>query len=463
MSKNYKNIDDLFRDKFENFEFDPPEHVWENIKSSIAGNKGGTPSKGGSGKGLAGISLIIIVAGMFSAFLLNYDTPNRENNNQSETLTNEIIASNINSSASEAVVNPIVKSEKFADESWPTEIQEETKPAVINKSKEKKSKSKRNNSKTKNSTIHPVFENSYDSERTGKTSIATTSEPVILPVRNELPSLNNSLSLNKDLVISNEKKLINSIDPRKEFPLESYASTARIKNDYGKKPVWSFGAFFTPEIIKYPSDYNFDNRSYAVDLLVGISHNNFILQSGIGLSRVMDKGNTNIEYNKYLGNYENVYDVTFDSIQGEVVPTFYTETVKVYDTVNHTMISPTKRKFSYLNIPLLVGYGEEGKRLGWFIKGGPSLSLMVDENIPQELPSSFENRVLNADNNLPSRIHSCWQFTLSAGTTMKLGNNLKLSFEPLFRYYINSAYEQDRLSTKHPYSIGLRTGLLLDL
>jgi len=41
MTENYRNIDDLFRDKFEKFEMDPPEHVWQNVKAGISGNNGG--------------------------------------------------------------------------------------------------------------------------------------------------------------------------------------------------------------------------------------------------------------------------------------------------------------------------------------------------------------------------------------------------------------------------------------
>ena len=70
MSKEFKNIDDLFRDRFESFEPEPPGHVWDNIKSHIQENpaKGGFGLKGG---GIAGLSAILITAGLISFYLIS--------------------------------------------------------------------------------------------------------------------------------------------------------------------------------------------------------------------------------------------------------------------------------------------------------------------------------------------------------------------------------------------------------
>jgi len=67
MSKEYKNIDDLFRDEFENFEPEPPEHVWENIKTHI--NTDHTGGIGGNST-IISISVILITLGILSSFLL---------------------------------------------------------------------------------------------------------------------------------------------------------------------------------------------------------------------------------------------------------------------------------------------------------------------------------------------------------------------------------------------------------
>ncbi|MCD4696305.1 MAG: PorT family protein [Bacteroidales bacterium] len=462
MSNNYKNIDDLFRDKFENFEFEPPEHVWNNIKSSIAGNKGNASAQNKSGKGIAGISIFIIVAGMLTAFLMNHDTPTHQFvyaseidniDNSNDFQTSSLLAVNLNETSN---LNHV-------DITGPVTLKTSQPDSKSTDKRDKKKTRSKSKQAKKNSSFNTVFEKTINSDKISKTGITAKQQPgasthtLLGPIQ----TMESNIHINKINQAETTNKT-GQINQRSAFPLYTKPSSRPLKSDYGKKETWSYGVFFTPELIRYPSDNNFDNRSYSFELLANLNRNNFIIQSGIGLSRVTDNGNNKVDYNRYLGSYEDVYDVTFDTIQGEIVPTFYTETVHVFDTINHTIISPTKRKFTYFNIPLMVGYGNEGKRLGWFVKAGPSLSVLIDENAPDTQPGNFEDKIISNENDLPSRIKTNWQFTLSTGTTLKLGNNLKLSFEPVFRYYISSAYERNKLSTKHPYSIGLRTGLLLD-
>jgi len=134
----------------------------------------------------------------------------------------------------------------------------------------------------------------------------------------------------------------------------------------------------------------------------------------------------------------------------------------VYDSIAHVSITPTESKYTYLQIPLLFGYGTTNKRFGWFVKGGPSLSILVYENLADMSMSDSQNQIIKVDNELPSRIRTNWQFVFSGGISYKLSNHLSLSVEPMFRYYIKSAYDNTNPNTKNPYSLGLRAGFLMD-
>ena len=157
-----------------------------------------------------------------------------------------------------------------------------------------------------------------------------------------------------------------------------------------------------------------------------------------------------------------MYHVTFDSIGNEVIPTFHTETVKVFDTVKHVKISNTKRRYTYLHVPLLVGYMQELRRIDWFVKTGPSLLVMVDKHIPDVMVSEEDYRLLAESSEFPSRIDLQWHYTISAGISYKMGNNFSLNVEPVFRFHIDPAYKRNTISTRNPYSLGLRMGLLLN-
>ena len=462
MSEKLKHIDNLFRDKFEHFEVDPPAHIWEKVKSELAKNTASAGKAENKGKGITGASLIIIVAVMLTAFLMNQDNPQRTKANtivaavsdfKSNTRSLNIIADN------SAVVgdNEAIQDYLSNDLSIP-EIESKSNTGLIKTKSEKKTR------KSKKSThINPVLNPSINLEIIGKTDLTIEPSTQVAKKLNAVPGISATSIPVSDISginLSTEEQIINTRNQHAISPDKKFKSG--FKSDYGKKGAWGIGAYFTPELIKYNADNDFDNRSYSVEVLATHSKNNFLIQTGIGLSKVTDKGNYHIDYNKFLGSYEDVYNVTFDTVQGELIPVYYTETVDVYDTVYKTIITPTKRNFTYLNIPFMIGYASESKRFGWFVKAGPSLSLMLSENIPDVTMPDPENKIVLSENELPQRVKANWQFMLSAGTSMKLNRNVSISIEPVFRYYIKSAYEPNRLSTKHPYSIGLRAGLLFD-
>jgi hypothetical protein len=223
------------------------------------------------------------------------------------------------------------------------------------------------------------------------------------------------------------------------------------------------GLFFTPEIIYYPEDLQLRNRGKSVDLQVLFEKNNVLLQTGLGLSQTTDAGQQKIEFNKYYGSYEHVQNIIFDSVGNDLVATYITETVHVYDSLNYISISPTDRRFTYLQFPVLVGYYKEFNRFKWFVKTGPTLMVKMSESIPAETALEDQDKILNIENSLPGKINTNWQFVISGGASYKLGNKVSLSVEPVFKYYLHSDYEKNTMSTRHPYSLGLKTGLLLDL
>ena len=70
MVKKYSNIDDLFRDKFKDFELYPPDHIWENIKKQVQGSGAGKAGRSISNGGIIGITILLIITSLFTIYLL---------------------------------------------------------------------------------------------------------------------------------------------------------------------------------------------------------------------------------------------------------------------------------------------------------------------------------------------------------------------------------------------------------
>ena len=470
MSKEYKNIDDLFRDKFDDFEVDPPDYIWENVKSKMGGN-----SDNGSGfnlnkSGIAGLTLLFVTVGIVTFFLINnsfvIDKETGQNQTTEYSLDNtDLIADNSTNDNNniQALSSDSENSDPNPDRS-----------SVKKEKKEKKSKDKSNISK-RNSTfvINPEINSTIPIEKQGRQNLTVTPVTSLSATITEPNKTSGTLLLNST-TNKDEEKLNGKVSDvensgtqpdmvrGQELTSSVNSGSSGIKSDYGKMGRWKFGLYFTPEMIVYPSDNQLKNYSYSLDINASYKLGSYFLQSGFGFARNHEQGDSRIDYNKYIGSYEDVYNVTFDTTSTGIVPVYETETVFIYDSISHVNISSTKRYYTYLQIPIFIGYGAESKRFGWFVKGGPSLSFLVHEDIPESGMSADEAKILNIENELPGRISTTWQFILSAGATYKLGPRLSFSMEPMFRYYVKSVYEQDKLNTKHPYSIGLRTGFLLN-
>ena len=115
---------------------------------------------------------------------------------------------------------------------------------------------------------------------------------------------------------------------------------------------------------------------------------------------------------------------------------------------------------SYLQIPLLFGYNLSKNKMTYSVKGGPSLSVLLFDNIPAANLQDEHIKIIRINQKMPIRIQTNWQFLVNFGFNYRFSDNFSISMEPSLRYYIRSAYEKKYITTKHPFSVGLRTGVL---
>jgi hypothetical protein len=458
MSKRYSNMDDFFRDRFRNFEPEPPDYIWENIWRKISGNGPDHPGRHFKKGGIAGITTILILVG----FITIYQFTNNAKNTQVTGITeNEVIAFNdisgesSNHTVVESPANPVFSS-----------------PVKPNKKEIKKANSSSlvlGMEKAIPEGIVGLSNNLSDeiSNLTADNSVVTAEEGNTGNAKFETVLSDLINPINKGITLNSNSGLVvpgtigRRLGEGTQF-LADAGDRSRLRDDYGKPGSWLLGLYFTPEMLYNPSVRNLNTRNYSLDVNAVYRYSGYLVQSGLGLMWSSDNGNCTVDYNQYLGSYEDVYNITFDTVDGEVVPTYYTETVKVYDTLTHVTISPAKNKYTYLNIPLLFGYGGEGRHFGWFFKAGPSLSVLVNKNVSEINEANNPNRIINIETEVPSRIETNLQLMMSGGMSLRLGKNLSFSIEPVFRYYVKSTYRPNGNNSRNPYSLGLRAGLLVN-
>lgn len=436
MTESWKNIDQVFKDKFSAFEAEPPAHIWDNVRNSIGDN----PGDGGSGAQGGGIGSFIIF--FIVVLLVSFVAPNRKGDpTQIDATSSPSLMTDYYYSSQTVYSQKGNQSQKIAerDDAIPESLQDEIE--MINA----EDFSHLTDEDPKDYVIDGLqgqeeplasvaFQRTSDYVKTNALKFALLEQGVSEKQIKEI--LNRQIS-NSPIPDHDEN---NSLDAN-----------------------WMAGISFTPEAVFFNKTDNLTNQRYSGGIDLIYRRNVLTIQSGIHLAKTNDQGTLKIDYEKYIGSYDNVTNITFDTIDGQIIPEFETAKVDVYDSIPHVDYSPLVTDYYYLDIPLLIGYEIDQRRFTWTLMTGPSLSVKVSENNNAVDPEKLqEDLVLEREYITPLRLKTNMQAVVMAGMRYKLSRHVSFSFQPMLRYNINSMYDKNVMSTKHPYSFGVRSGIVID-
>lgn len=421
---------------------------------------------------------LILTIGIFG--LVDVSTNQASENTYKEniaSLKNEVINNNAENSTSN-----IDDSEKNISSNTPLKEENTKSPQKI---------SSINNSGINSSNVNDINSNNFsetnnnltkNSNRNIKNQQSNTLNKSGENIENERSTnTNNSTITNftNNVSIINEKTEYSSLDISKinskeygydkkmneylpDLLYKDYSNNNFISFDYGKRTLLSYGIHFKPEMI-FNTASNSD-MSYNFDINANLHLNrHFFIQSGAGLSFNSVKENYygNYERNEKVGTTYHVDSITYSTYPGTNIvydKEYHISEIDSFNYVPYLVDEEGKSNYTYLNIPLAIGYKTNiYKRFSGIIKLGAVYSLLINKN---EFDSKFYNddiRILSL-NNTPNRTNSSFQLTFSMGISYMLTDKISLSLEPGYKYYMNPVYEGQNSS----YSFGLRTGLLFN-
>jgi hypothetical protein len=196
-----------------------------------------------------------------------------------------------------------------------------------------------------------------------------------------------------------------------------------------------------------------------------VNFGTFSLRTGVGLSITTGSSELNVETNTYLGTYTSLDSIVFrwDQNHYKLLSHIYTSSQKAYDTSLTNNYSYNKKRFTYIQVPLILGY--DFWQYKWFsvgIRAGAVISVLLKtENISGEYEAG-QNRIITISNVTPDRIQMNWQETGGIDAKFRLSPRFSFEVEPDVKYYFNSIYESSG-PIKKPWSVGLRTAFLIKL
>ncbi|MBU2553410.1 MAG: PorT family protein [Bacteroidetes bacterium] len=420
------HINQLIKEKLDSFEPTPPPQVWQGVLSDLDARQKAAQRKAVF-KYLAAVLLVLL----FSTFAWYYFT----------------------GSTNTKISNSVYPADLLSSDETPDILLKDTQPQP---SIEEKTIQLANQPEEQSEVLNGDFSVDYD-ELPAEVATETLSFPAMenLEADETMPAVSlvyPGLKFHQSGLTFRPFTWYNpvtvSLIPRKEmtpqYPVKDNSSVEKRKKSY----QWTTFAGFSAELALTSFDSVTVLNSYALHFEPTIYlTKNWFLRSGIGVSYAHDRGFARLDYisNDYMGSYNDVYNVTFDSINGQVVPTYHTKTVEVWDSVRHLVISEVTNRYVYLQIPLLAGYYHKAKNsnLNWYVFGGPAVNFQVARVVEEPNPAGQYIEIIDLQNKLPERNSLYFQLWLGAGVEYKVNDRFSVAIEPGYRYYINSLYNKD--------------------
>jgi hypothetical protein len=232
------------------------------------------------------------------------------------------------------------------------------------------------------------------------------------------------------------------------------------RNTRPSSQFFSASLAVTPEATFYQSPESYSKVNFWVNAGIAFHISRFSIGITPGLGLVYDDGLYKINYESKdsIGFYNNVVSYSINPATNQIVYTY--EQKSIYDSVMHVADDRTKNRYTYLQIPLLIGYRlYESNRLSLSAKVGPAVSFLVSTREAAPVIDYPNARIVKIENNTPARVETNWQVWAGLCLEYRLSKSVSLYFEPVYKYYFNPVVMKEGVTYSNPWSVGLGVGL----
>ena len=162
-----------------------------------------------------------------------------------------------------------------------------------------------------------------------------------------------------------------------------------------------------------------------------------------------------LRLNKYIT--YNYVDSVIYSPSGNISQ-YVTHPVTINNYKDTTQNFLASKKYSMLNIPVLIGYQWRINKVAFTLKTGIQYSLMISEK--EELQQQGANMTLLELHPIEAIIRKTnWAGVVSIELGYNFHKHLGVSLEPILQYYFNTMYKEMDSNTGLPYTIGFKANL----
>jgi hypothetical protein len=214
-----------------------------------------------------------------------------------------------------------------------------------------------------------------------------------------------------------------------------------------------------PELAFYSEPDTYKKTNFWLDAALTYHVSRFSIVTGVSLGYVYDEGKYRVEYKSRdsVGYFNEVISYTIGA-NNEI--TYNTQTINIYDSLQHQADYRTKNRYSYLQVPLLLGYRFfESRTLSLSFMAGPAISVLLGSRKSDPVIEYENARIIRIDDDTPARIQTNWEIWANLYFEMRMNKMVSLYLEPSFKYYLKPMVTEENVAFKAPWTIGLGVGL----
>ena len=238
-----------------------------------------------------------------------------------------------------------------------------------------------------------------------------------------------------------------------------YGTASYLKTKPDATQFFSMNFGVTPEVSFYSTPETYSKVNGWVNGMLTYHVSRYSVATGVGLGYVYDKSKYRVDYksNDSIGYYTNVISYTVGT-NNEII--YNTVSKSVYDSLLHQNDYRTINRYAYIQVPLLFGYRlyETGK-VSFAFQAGPAVSFLVGTRKASAEIDYANARIIRVDDNTPARVHTNWQVWGDLLLEIRMNRKMSIYVEPSCKYFLNPVSEQENITFKAPWTVGLGVGI----
>ena len=234
---------------------------------------------------------------------------------------------------------------------------------------------------------------------------------------------------------------------------------------YRKNGAWipSIGIYYNPEWMFNTLEGSKFIHNFGIEGTFRFDR--FSVRTGAGLSIGKGTNELIVEYNDFLGAYNKLdsMQLTWNYPEKQFLPKYYMSKQEVWDSLMKFDSNKVVKRFTYLQIPLIMGYDFwQTDLVSMGFRFGPVMSVLIAS---KQLSAEYDpgnKRIVGINDISPGQVSLNWQAMAGINASIRLSKGMLLEVEPSVKYYFNSVYEKPD-DIARPWSIGIRTAFVIKL